>query len=166
MTPRIDPIRPTDDAARELARQLLIQARHAALGVLDPDSGHPFVSRIALARDSNGAPVTLVSSLAHHARALEADPRCSLLVGEPEPKGDVLAWPRMTLICKARPVDRTAPDHARLRDRWLAAHPKAALYVDFGDFGFVRFAVSGALLNGGFGRAYRLSAADLGLDGA
>ncbi|RMD89447.1 MAG: pyridoxamine 5-phosphate oxidase, partial [Alphaproteobacteria bacterium] len=61
---------------------------------------------------------------------------------------------------------RSDPDHARLRALWLAAHPKAALYVDFADFGFIRFEVAGALLNGGFGKAWRLSAADLGLSGA
>ena len=44
----VNPIRPTDDDARALARALLSGARHAALAVLHPDTGAPFVSRIAL----------------------------------------------------------------------------------------------------------------------
>jgi heme iron utilization protein len=48
-----------------------------------------------------------------------------------------------------------------LRALWLAQHPKAQLYVDFADFAFVRLAPRGAALNGGFGKAYALDAADL-----
>jgi hypothetical protein len=40
-----------------------------------------------------------------------------------------------------------------------------ANYVDFGDFGFVRLVPLSALLNGGFGRAVRLTAQDLGAYG-
>jgi len=43
------PILPTDDAARALAHRLLRSASHAALGVIHPDTGAPFVSRIAFA---------------------------------------------------------------------------------------------------------------------
>jgi len=58
-------------------------------------------------------------------------------------------------------VDRADPGHAALRDQWLATHPKAKLYVDFGDFGFVRLRPLSAFLNGGFGRAMRLTPDDL-----
>ena len=54
----VNPIRPTDDDARALARALLSGARHAALAVLHPDTGAPFVSRIALGQAPGGAPVT------------------------------------------------------------------------------------------------------------
>jgi putative heme iron utilization protein len=48
-----------------------------------------------------------------------------------------------------------------LRAHWLKGHPKAALYIDFADFAFVRLTPESALLNGGFGRAFRLSPEDL-----
>ncbi len=54
-----------------------------------------------------------------------------------------------------------AAERAQLRRRYLAHHPKAALYVDFADFAFWRFNVSRASLNGGFGKAYALTASDL-----
>lgn len=161
MAEKRDPINPTDDDARALARDLLAGADHAALGVLDPATGAPVVSRIALALDEAGQPVTLISDLAAHARALAADPRAGLLVGEPGPKGDPLTHPRMSVAVTATPVEGGSADHAALRALWLARHPKAKLYVDFGDFRFVRLQPTGAALNGGFGRAYRLAPEDL-----
>lgn len=159
--PRRDPVRPTDDAARQLARKLLTKARFGALGVIDPATGAPAVTRVAVATDADGTPVTLVSDLSRHTAALRKTPACSLLVGEPGPRGDPLTHPRLTLHCRAAFVDRGASDHARLRDRYLAQQPKAKLYIDFGDFHLVRLRIHAADLNGGFGKAYRLTPADL-----
>jgi putative heme iron utilization protein len=161
---RPDPVRPADDAARALARRLLGEARFAALATLEPDSGHPMASRAAVTLDADGAPLLLLSALSAHAAALEADPRCSLLVGEPG-AGDPLVHPRLTVSGRARRLERDGEAHRRVRERWLAAHPKAALYVDFGDFAFWRVAPERGSLNGGFGRAHRLDAADLLGDG-
>lgn len=156
-----DPIRPTDDQARELARGLIAAASFASLGVAEPDTGAPMVTRIAVARDDSGLPMSLVSDLSQHTRALEANPACSLLLGEPGPKGDPLTHPRLTLQCTARFVDRASDTHTNLRARYLAQLPKARLYIDFGDFRLLRFAVTKAYLNGGFGKAYVLDADDL-----
>ena len=156
----VNPIRPTDAAARVLARGLLDDARTAALGTLAPD-GHPVVTRIAVLALPDGSALTLVSALSAHSRALRADARCSLLVGEPGPRGDPLNSPRLTVRALAEPLDSTGPDRARLRDLWLAAHPKAKLYIDFADFFFVRFRPLGVSLNGGFGKAFELAPADL-----
>ena len=159
--PKTDPIRPTDDAARSLARSLIDGARFGALGVLDPETGSPMVSRVAVACDPGGIPLMLVSDLSHHTRALRANPAASLLVGEPGGKGDPLTHPRLTIQAGARFVDRSGPDHGALRALWLARHPKAKLYVDFADFGFVRLVPGAAHLNGGFGKAFVLGPDDL-----
>ncbi len=156
----IDPIRPTDDEARALARRLVATAATAALAVILPD-GMPQVSRIAFGRDGAGRPLTLVSDLAQHARAIAADPRVSLMVGEPGARGDPLIHPRLTIQARALPVPE--PERPELARIWLADHPKAQLYIGFADFRFLRFQVLGALLNGGFGKAFRLTPADLGL---
>jgi putative heme iron utilization protein len=157
--PRRDPLNPVDVEARALARRLIDSARHAALGVLDPADGAPSVSRIAVATAPDGSPLTLISTLSAHTRALMADPRCSLLLGEPGAKGDPLTYPRLTL--RATAVFAEGEEGEALRAAFLAARPKAALYAGFADFRVVRFAPTGALLNGGFGRAYALTAADL-----
>lgn len=156
----VDPIRPTDDEARALARRLLAEARIAALAVLD-GSGFPFVSRIAIGRDAAGVPLTLVSDLSQHSRALRADPRASLLLGEAGGKGDPLTHPRLTL--QARAEAAAAEERTELAALWLDGHPKAKLYIDFADFRFLRFRVEAAFLNGGFGKAFRLTPDDLGL---
>jgi putative heme iron utilization protein len=156
---RPDPVQPADDAARAEARALLA-ANHAALAYLDP-TGAPAISRIAFGLCPLGQPMTLISSLASHFAALKADPRCSLMVGEVGAKGDPLTHPRLMIRAHAAFVSADAPDRPALRAHWLKGHPKAALYIDFTDFAFVRFTPESALLNGGFGRAFRLSPEDL-----
>ncbi len=155
------PIRPTDDEARTLARGLLTGARFGALGVIDTVSGAPMVTRVGVGTDSEGVPITLISSLSQHTGALRANSACSILLGEPGEKGDPLTHPRLTLQAEARFVSREEPAHAELRATWLEAHPKAKLYIDFGDFGFVRLEPVRGFLNGGFGKAYLLTPEDL-----
>lgn len=150
------PIRPTNDEARALARHLMDTARFAALAVLDPTTGAPVVTRIALVPGPCGAPMTLISTLSSHTKALDANPSCSLLIGEPGAKGDPLTHPRLTLQATAERANKAA-----LRDHYLHNYPKAQLYYDFGDFRLMRFAPHKALLNGGFGKAFHLDQSDL-----
>lgn len=158
MTKR-DPFRPVDADSRALARRLIDTAAYAALSVLE--SGQPSVSRIALATGPEGAPVSLVSDLSSHTAALDAHPTCALLVGEPDDRGDPLTHPRLTLYATAEFIDRPSAAHLALRAHYLAQRPKAKLYIDFGDFRLVRFDVQMALLNGGFGKAYKFGCNDL-----
>lgn len=160
MKDKPNPIRETDDEARALARGLFNGARFVALAVIEPDTGFPMVSRVLMATDTDGAGVILVSSLSAHTRALDADPRVSVLAGEPG-KGDPLAHPRLTVQCLAEPVERESETHRLLRERFLKTHPKSSLYIDFNDFRFIRLVPQTANLNGGFGRAYILSRQDL-----
>ncbi len=160
MADKTNPIRDTDDDARALARKLMDNANFASIAVLEPGTGVPVVSRISIAMDKEGVPVFLASELSGHSKCLGEDPRCSVMVGEPG-KGDPLAHPRVTLICKAAKVDRASPQRDALREPYLERHPKAALYIDFGDFHFFRLEIERANLNGGFGKAFLLSPADL-----
>jgi putative heme iron utilization protein len=158
--PGRDPFHPADAAGRAQARVLLDQASTAALAYADAEG--PGISRIALGRDATGIPLTLISDLSAHFTALQADPACALLVGEAGEKGDPLNHPRLMLRARAEFLPRSAPDHATLRGLWLQRHPKAKLYIDFADFAFVRLHPVSAVLNAGFGKAMRLTAADLG----
>lgn len=153
-------LRETDDEARRLARVLLRSARSCALAVNEPETGAPFASRTLTGTDTDGAPVILVSALSVHTQALRRDPRASLLAGEPG-KGDPLAHPRLTVIATAEEVARDSDGRAALRARFVRRHPKAKLYVDFPDFAFFRLVPLRAHLNGGFGKAFLLSADDL-----
>lgn len=158
-------IRDTDTESIRLGKTLVATARHGALAVTPPDNdGFPGVSRVQLSTDADGTPVILVSALSAHLGAMQHQPRTALLVGEPG-KGDPLAHPRITLMTMAEKIEHGTDDHARIRRRHLARHPKAELYVDFGDFAFFRLVVQSASLNGGFGKAYRLTAEDLAMEG-
>ncbi|MBZ9711409.1 HugZ family protein [Mesorhizobium sp. ESP7-2] len=155
-----DVIRETDAEAIRLAKTLLRSARFGALAVLEPQTGSPLASRVGVATDIDGAPLILVSMLAAHTSALLADPRCSLLLGEPG-KGDPLAHPRLTLICQASRLERGSQAHARAERRYLNRNPKAGLYAGLGDFSIFRLEPQRASLNGGFGKAYLLERSDL-----
>ena len=159
--PLPDPTLPATDDARALAQSLLQAALHAALAVTDAETGTPGISRIAWGLGPDGAPVTLISSLAPHFAALQAHPICAVMLGEVGGKGDPLTHPRLMLRATAAFVAPDDPSRPALRDRWLTDHPKSAFYVDFADFGFVRFTPLSALLNAGFARAFRLTADDL-----
>ena len=155
------PLRELDDEARVVLAGLLRDTRHAALAVIGPEDGLPNVSRIALARAPDGAPMSLISDLSAHASALKADGRCALLAGEPEGRGDPLTHPRLSLRVTARFVRHGAPEHPALAEQYLAQQPKAKLYIGFGDFSIVTFTVRDGLLNGGFGKAFPVTEADV-----
>ena len=155
-----DVLLPTTEQAVLLAKMLIRTARYGALATLEPDTGAPLASRVGVSTDTDGAPVILISRLAPHTSALLGDPRCSLLIGEPG-KGDPLAHPRLSLSCHAEELEPGSADTSRAGGRYLRHQPKARLYAGLGDFRFFRLEPQRASLNGGFGRAYVLTAADL-----
>lgn len=163
---KINPIRETNEEARQLAVRLIRTARSAALATLDA-AGFPVSTLVAVATDMDGTPTVLVSSLSAHTRNLMQDARCSLLFQQTG-KGDPLAHPRITVQARAAVLDADNEVRARVRRRFIARNPKSALYADFGDFSFLRLEVEQAALNGGFGKAFELTAADVltPLDGA
>lgn len=136
------------------ARRLLRVIRAGALATLD-DAGAPFVSLVNVATAHDGAPLLLMSTLAGHTRHLAARAGCALLLAETG-KGDPLAHPRLTVQGEAR-----RDDDPRARARFLARHPKSALYADFADFSFWRLTPGAFHLNGGFARAAGFSAAEV-----
>ncbi|EBU7498152.1 pyridoxamine 5'-phosphate oxidase, partial [Salmonella enterica subsp. enterica serovar Typhi] len=80
--------------------------------------------------------------------------------GEPG-KGDALAHPRIGIACRAVQLAAGDSRRERIRRRYLNRNPKAKLYAELGDFHFFRLEMLGANLNGGFARAYRLTADQL-----
>ncbi|MGO9389355.1 HugZ family pyridoxamine 5'-phosphate oxidase [Rhodoblastus sp.] len=138
-----------------LARKLLRAIPVGALATLAKDTGYPFATLTSVATLHDGAPLLLLSSLAHHTKNIRADARASLLLAEGG-KGDPLAHPRLTVVGRLAPIV-----DARSRKRFLRRHPKAELYADFADFGFWRLEPEAAHLNGGFARAADYRGADL-----
>ena len=141
---------PSEPSFAERARDLVARARMGALSTVSRRRpGHPFGSVAPYSSDGRGRPVFLISGLALHTKNLEADPRASLLVAEPDAVEETLAAPRVTLMGEARrlaPAELTAE-----RARYLERHPTAAAWVDFADFSFWRLEVTEVYFVGGFG---------------
>jgi putative heme iron utilization protein len=133
----------------ERARTLVYLGRTGALATLSrKHPGHPFGSVMPYAIDAHGEPLFLISTLAMHTQNLHADPRASLLVAQPGWEGDPLAAGRVTLLGRAARLAGEAAAEARAA--YLARHPNAAYWVDFGDFALWRLAVDDLYFVGGF----------------
>ncbi|MFZ4408127.1 MAG: HugZ family protein [Paracraurococcus sp.] len=146
----------TDTPAFE-ARRLVRAAASATLAT--QAAGQPFASLVTPAATGDLSVLLLLSSLSEHTRQLRAEPRCALMVqGAPADTNPQTA-PRVTLTGLAAPVPEA--EVPALKTRFLAKHPYAALYADFGDFALWRITPAAALLVGGFARALRLRAAEL-----
>lgn len=130
-----------------VAKRLIREATKGALGTLQASDKSPYVSMVLVATGLDGAPTMLLSRLALHTKNLDADNRASLLIDATDGLGDPVTGARLSLTGKILPA--TGPD---VRTRFLARHPAAAGYADFGDFAFYRFDAVSAHLIEGFGR--------------
>src|SRR5437773_5359670 len=109
------------------ARRLMRRPGHAALAT--SFEGHPYVSLVATACDTDASPLLLLSDLAQHTRNLVADPRVSLLFDDTSEYPDPLSGPRLTLLGLAERCD-----DRRCAARFAARHPGSAAYAGFADF--------------------------------
>jgi putative heme iron utilization protein len=144
----------------ERARTLVAGVNRGVLSTvaLDP-AGYPFGSVATYAIDDAGRPIVFVSTMAEHTRNAAADPRASLIATEPFPEGsDPLAAGRVTLIGDLLEV--AGAERPAVRDRYLAANPASAYYIDFGDFSFWRLEVRSVRYVGGYGRMSWVGAGD------
>jgi hypothetical protein len=139
---------PQPDSPIWAARKLLRAARVGALGTVA--DGQPFASMVTPATFGDLSVLLLLSSLADHTRNLQAEPRCSLLVVGTPTDANPQTAPRLSLSGLAAPD----PDPA-LKARWLAVHPYAVPYADFGDLAIWRFRPVQTHYVGGFARAER-----------
>ena len=141
-----------DEAEKAAAPRLVLRsAKTAALGTIDQNTGHPYVSYATIATNMYGAPLFLTSDLALHSQNVAKDPRISLMVHESGYSGDPLALGRTSLIGTANFNISSAE-----RQRYLARNPEAAGYADFADFHFFSMKIEKVHFVGGFGRIYQV----------
>jgi heme iron utilization protein len=135
----------------ERARSLAARVTAGVLSTVARDPrGTPYGSVAPFGVDGEGRPVLCISEIAEHTRNLRADPRSSLLVLEPLPRGsDPLAAGRLTLLGRTEPVPPAELDGACAVH--LAANPYASGYLDFGDFSLWRLEVASLRYIGGYG---------------
>ena len=132
----------------ERARTLVAQISTGTLCTLATEpAGFPYGSFVTVAFEREN-PIFLISALAEHTRNLQQDPRASLLVAESGAE-DPLANGRVTMLGVCTRVEE---DGGSARAAFLAAHPNAAYYADFRDFGFWKLHVDSVRYIGGYGR--------------
>lgn len=149
----------SDDTPAWAARKLLRAARMGTLATAA--QGQPFATMVTPATAPDLSVLLLLSDLSEHTRHLRGEPRCSVLVWGAAEGSSAQTAPRVTITGMAERLDDAA-----LKARYVALHPYAALYADFGDFAIWRIRPLGGLFVGGFARAARLRAADLTPDPA
>jgi heme iron utilization protein len=108
--------------------------------------------------DDHANPIFLISTMAMHTQNVQADPRSSLLVTQPDATGDPLGASRVTLLGNILPVP--AAEVAEVRELYLARYANSKYWVDFEDFSFYRLDVVDVYYVGGFGVMGWVSAAD------
>lgn len=133
------------------ARAVARACRTATLATAMADGSGPYASLVLVAFDLDAAPLLLISALAEHTKNIAADPRVSLLCDGTAGFDEPLTGPRVSL--QGRAMQTAEPRH---RARFLARHPSASLYVDFGDFAFFRIDVERAHIVAGFGKIHWL----------
>jgi len=87
--------------------------------------------------------------MAMHTQNLQADPRASLFVTEPDASGDPLGASRVTLIGTVGRIPESERTDARTV--YLERHSDSKYWVDFDDFFFYRMEVLDVYYVGGFG---------------
>jgi heme iron utilization protein len=87
--------------------------------------------------------------MAMHTQNVQADPRSSLLVTQPDATGDPLGASRVTLLGNILPVP--GPEITEARELYLARYANSKHWVDFDDFSFYRMDVVDVYYVGGFG---------------
>jgi putative heme iron utilization protein len=126
-----------------------LRAGHvAAIATLDRDNGEPYCALTVYATDHDGTPILLLTGLSDHLKNLDQDNRASLLIDAARDLDHPMTGARLSV--QGRIV---ASDDARHRARYLARHPAAAEYADFGDFGIYLLQIERVHYVGGFGVA-------------
>jgi len=143
----------------ERARTLAYLGRIGSLSTWSrKQPGFPFGSVMPYALDEHGRPIFLISTMAMHTQNLQADPRASLLVTQPDASGDPLGASRVTLIGNTLTIPK--PDVPEARRLYLARYANSQYWVDFDDFSFYRMDVVDVYYVGGFGVMGWVSASD------
>jgi heme iron utilization protein len=132
------------------ARTLVYLGRVGSLSTLSRKQiGFPFGSVMPYGLDDHANPIFLISTMAMHTQNVQADPRSSLLVTQPDTIGDPLGASRVTLLGNILPVP--APEVVEARKVYLSRYANSKYWVDFDDFSFYRMDVVDVYYVGGFG---------------
>lgn len=149
--------------AESLAKLAALISGHRQAVLATLHAGAPYTAMVAYAPEPGfGGFLVHLSELSAHKQHLRADPRVSLMIFEPDNgHTEILQHARVTLGCTAAVIAKDSEDYATAKARYLACFPRHELMFTLGDFDLVRLAPQDGLLNAGFGRAFKVTPADL-----
>ena len=140
---------------------LLASSRWAALAVVVEGAPAAAMTSYALAPDGTALYVHL-SQMALHTRALLAEPRAAFVVSAPDSgDGDPQTLPRLSLSGVALALVPGTPEYKAGKSAYAGRFPSAEERFALADFVLFRFEPAEARWVGGFGRALRMSGAQL-----
>ncbi|MCP5151724.1 MAG: pyridoxamine 5'-phosphate oxidase family protein [Ectothiorhodospiraceae bacterium] len=146
---------------RRAAAALLAATRWASLATI-ADDGAPLATQVAYAMAPDGEALLLhLSLLAEHARNLDARPRASIVVAEPDSgDGDPQTLARVSLSGGVVLLEPGSAAHDIARAAYVRRFPAAEMRFGLGDFRLLRLEPLRGHLVGGFARARTLSRDD------
>ena len=150
-----------NEGERQLLRQLVVERRLLALGVLV--DGAPYVGQVPFALNADGSGLLIhVSRLAKHSRGLSPEaPWSGLLQLGDDGAGDPFQLPRLTLEGRAQPLAPGKDSYQEARTAYLAHLPSGAMMFQLGDFTLFELAVERGRLVAGFGHTLNVTAQHL-----
>ena len=103
-----------------------------------------------------------LSNLAPHKRQLLANPRCSLLIAEPDDgRVEVMSLARVILQGTAAMLDKASAEYADAKAAFLAQLPSAELMFGLPDFDLFRIQPDGGRYIAGFGKIMTFAADEI-----
>lgn len=121
--------------AAKHAREMLLKEYRSVLSTQSKKwPGFPFGSVVPYCLDALGRPLILISRIAQHTHNLQADPRCSILIGERNAE-DIQAAGRLTLLAEARQLVEAGQIEAAAQ-RYYRYFPASSDYHRAHDFDF------------------------------
>ena len=144
------------DALRELVRS----HRQATLAVSANDE--PFTAMVSYAMRQGGGLLIHLSNLSAHKKQLLTNPKCSLLIAEPDDgRAEVMSLARVALNGNAIKLNKETPEYAEAKAAFLAKLPTSEMMFALADFDLFCIVPTSGRFIAGFGRAFGLSTDDL-----
>ena len=142
-------------------RSFIREHRQAVLAVSANDE--PFTAMtVYVAEPALRSALIHLSNLAQHKRMLLVNPKCSLLIAEPDDgRAEAMSLARVTVQGNAAKIEKETADYAQAKALYLAASPASELMFSLPDFDLIRISITSGRYIAGFGRAFPFAAEDL-----
>jgi len=137
---------------------------HRLLTLAVSQDDEPFTALATYAPEPDVRSVLIhLSDLAPHKRMLLANPKCSVLIAEPnDGRAEPMSLARVTMQGRAAKIDKAGPEYVQAKARFLDLLPASDLMFSLPDFDLIRVVFSSGRFIAGFGKIVTFTAQELG----